>query len=136
MEAKKVWAVIIIVIGVMYVLGGIHGFFFATFAEKEISYMDESMNKAFKKIIGPSYTSYQATDGRYKKIMFNVKIWCFFSVLLGIVFSVSGTVLLNKTNSMPIDSKEKCINEPIMNLNVTEKDKDDERKWMPPELRG
>ena len=153
MEPKKVWGVVLIVLGVFFVLGGIHRYSVANFYEKEISSLDkamQSMDKEYLKTFGNSNANLFSAfydKNENEKLFKNAKISCIFSVLLGIACSVFGTFLLKKTNTkIPIEPiVKKNFDELKLNLNVTEKNqtnsaedkkKDDDTRWMPPEMRA
>ena len=88
MTAKRVWAVIIIVLGVGLFLNGLETYFFAGFVGNEIEYMGQQASKAG---FGQFYDS-----KRDQRLVQTSKAGAVLSSLLGIAMAVGGTMLLNE----------------------------------------
>jgi len=147
MEPKKVWSVIIIVLGVSIVIGGFQGLYFAYFCEREIASYDnqaEYFDKTFHRNYGESSSTYlnlyKILTSDMDRSFSTEKIICFFSMLIGAVCSIVGTLLLKKKvkpNNPDHNDKQFNFNIAEVKQDNSKKDKikDDDTRWMPPEMR-
>ena len=95
MNPKKVWSIILIVLGVLFILGGINNYHDASLFGKEI----ESMDKMVKKYGGKVATELYNAD-QYRGLAQREKFKSVLLILLGIAGAISGTWMLK--NSEPI----------------------------------
>lgn len=88
MTLKKVWGVIIIVVGIFMVFNGATKIYEADFYGNEIKVMEQQFSK---------YGNTNLLDtGRYLKIMKQEKENGTYGILLGIALSIGGTLLISK----------------------------------------
>ena len=91
MSPKKVWSVILIVLGVLVVLRGFQNYYLADFAEKEIISIDAQISK-----ISPKFglKNFDSTDyaGQIKKMRINALV----EIPFGILLSIIGTCMLKE----------------------------------------
>jgi hypothetical protein len=88
MTAKKVWAVIIIVVGVGFFLNGLQSFFFAGFLGSEIQYMETQASRAG---FGGIYDF-----KRDQRLVQTSRVGAALGSLLGITMAIGGTMWLNE----------------------------------------
>lgn len=88
MTAKKVWAVIIIVVGVGFFLNGLETYFVADFVGNEMKYTERQAAKAgFGRIYDFK---------RDQRMLQTSKVGAVLGSLLGIAMAVGGTMWLNE----------------------------------------
>ena len=95
MNPKKVWSIILIVLGVLFILGGINGCYEASFYGNEI----ESSGKLIQKYGGKLGSELFDVE-YYRGVILKEKIKCVLFLLLGVAGALSGTWMLK--NSEPI----------------------------------
>ena len=88
MAAKKVWAVIIIVVGVGFFLNGLDTYFVAGFVGNEIKYTERQAAKAG---FGRVYDF-----KRDQRLLETSKVGAVLQSLLGIAMAIGGTMMLNE----------------------------------------
>jgi hypothetical protein len=89
MAPKKVWAVIIIVLGILGFFGGVKTYYEADFYGNEIRDMG-------KQISGAGYDRFFDSK-RYQTLVENEKAKGVIASLLGIAMAIGGTILLYNT---------------------------------------
>lgn len=111
MTAKKVWAVIIIVVGVGLFLNGLDSYFLAGFVGNEIQYMERQVTKAgFGRIYDFK---------RDQRLLETSKVGALLQSLLGITMGIGGTMLLTETKkkyvprNRSIDVKDHVYSPPV-----------------------
>ena len=99
MNPKKVWSIILIVLGVLFILGGINGCYEASFYGNEI----ESSGKLIQKYGGKLGSELFDVE-YYRGVILKEKIKCVLFLLLGVAGAIGGTLMLKKSDSyIPID---------------------------------
>lgn len=109
MNPKHVWSVILIVIGVLFVISGITGFYSVSFYGQEIEYTDQLMKKHGGRI-GNDFLNTE----RYHAVIQNSKLINIIQILLGILGSICGIILLN--------DKPKIIEDDIDEFEISPED--------------
>jgi hypothetical protein len=89
MAPKKVWAVIIIVLGILGFFGGVKTYYEAGFYTKQIRDMGKQISRAG---YGQFFDS-----RRYQSLVANEKAKGLIASFLGIAMAIGGTMLLNDT---------------------------------------
>jgi hypothetical protein len=113
-NAKKVWGIILIVLGVIFFLSGIVGFYETSFYGNEI----EIMNRMIKRHGGKIGNQFLNSE-RYEEVVQMTKVINIIMSLLGIAGAVSGTLMLK--NPQLSNALEDEINE--FEINSSEKEK-------------
>ncbi len=89
MNPKKVWGIVLILLGVLFVLDGISGYHDTSFYGNEI----ESMGRMIKKYGGKVGNELYNAD-QYQDIIRKEKIKYIFILLLGVAGAIGGTLML------------------------------------------
>ena len=97
MNAKQVWAVVFIVVGVLFVIKGIVGYSAVSFYGDEI----ESMNLLMKKHAG-AFANEVFNIQHNRNVIRNSKAAHIMIIVLGIISAVLGTAMLKKKNQKEI----------------------------------
>lgn len=140
MNPKNVWGIILIILGILFIFSGLNEFRTISLVENEISLL----NKTAISFLGKSYSNLFGMDNS-KELLRNEKIKCVLSVLLGIAGAFFGTLMLNR-NAVPKanqlingnnhdDSWKLSDNEKFKTESDEAKTKDDNTKWMHPDMR-
>ena len=99
MNPKKVWAIVLVVLGVLFILAGINGCYEASFYGNEVESSGKLINKYGGKI-GREFFNVEY----YRGVILKEKIKCIFILLLGVAGAIGGTLMLKKSDSyIPID---------------------------------
>ncbi len=93
-NAKKVWGIILVVLGVIFFLSGIVGYYEASFYGNEIEIMNQMINKYGGKIINQFLSA-----ERYEEVIQRTKAIYIIMALLGIAGAVCGTLMLKDPQS-------------------------------------
>ena len=98
MSPKKVWSIILIVSGVLFILGSISGYHDTSFYGNEI----ESMGRMMKKYGGKVGNEILDVD-QYQGMIRKEKFKYILAALLGIISAIIGTVMLKNSDLTRID---------------------------------
>ena len=93
MSPKKVWSIILIVLGVLFILGGINGYHETSFYGDEI----ESMGRMIKKYGGNVANKFFNADQNHG-IIRKEKFKNILILLLGVAGAIIGTSMLKNSN--------------------------------------
>lgn len=141
MNAKKVWGIILIIVGVLFILGGASKYYDTLVIEKSLSTLDQMTNQMIGKSNADLFglNKYVAANQRMTSELFNdLKIRYVLFILLGIFCSINGTFLLNNASPLktkhPTDDYSNGYTETTPSVfcedTETNEPKDDS-KWMP-----
>lgn len=140
MNAKSVWGVVLILLGVFFVLSSLTTLGEIQFFEDEITPSINSLSKLFG---NSAYQFNRDINGYMNDELTKAKAGCFFRMILGILLSVIGTWML-KTNPLKklnfdeeIDYSELTERKWRLDSNSEKENApDDDTRWMPPEMRN
>jgi hypothetical protein len=93
MNPKMVWSIVLIVLGVLFILGGVNGCYETSIFGKEIESSGKLINKYGGKI-GREIFDVE----HYRGLILKEKIKYFLFLLLGVAGAVSGTLMLKKSD--------------------------------------
>ena len=93
MSPKKVWSIILIVLGVLFILSGINGYHETSFYGDEI----ESMGRMMKKYGGKVGNEFLNVD-QYQGMIRKEKFKYILILLLGVAGAIVGTVMLKESD--------------------------------------
>ena len=110
MTAKKLWAIILIVVGVVFFLGGIKAYHEAHIYRNELKYIDNQFSRAGLGRLDDS--------GRYERLLHNEKVKGIIGSLLGIAMAIGGTMLLpqKKRKNTVVRSRTRELDSDFPNL--------------------
>jgi ABC-type phosphate/phosphonate transport system permease subunit len=108
MTPKKVWGVILIVLGVLSIIGGFQNFYVADFAEKEII----SINDQFSKI-SPKFSLKNFDNTDYARKFKETRLNALFGILFGILLSIIGTCMLKERKVKMVYSEKKEVEQEV-----------------------
>jgi hypothetical protein len=97
MNPKSVWGIIFIVLGVVAVIGGIGSYYQTTVAGNEILSVTET---TFRIAARFGLGNLDTTD--YRGLIVREQMFCIVSLVLGVLFCISGTLMIQDHPPQPL----------------------------------
>ena len=112
MSPKKVWSIILIILGVLFILSGANGYQETSFYGAEIETMDRMMKKYGGKV-GNEILDVDQYQGMIHKEKFKYIL----AALFGIISAITGTLMLKNPDPfrIAVDEEDEFENETIEN---------------------